>query len=155
MSLDRFLRLGETVILGTHSFDPEEIKVFARKFDPQPFHTDEEAARHSLLGGLCASGWHTCAMWMKYNLIAQEEELRQPWPGPEPKPEFGPSPGFSDLKWPKPVYAGDEITFTRCATGYRQLSSRPGWKILTLQSGARNQDGDAVLSMTNAVLLKA
>ena len=56
---------GRKVITGTMTFAAEDIVRFARKYDPQPFHTDPEAARHSVFGGLCASGWHTCAGWMK------------------------------------------------------------------------------------------
>ena len=65
MTLDEFFGIGVTVTLGSHTFEPEAIKAFARKYDPQLFHLDEEAARKSVLGGLCASGWHTAATWMK------------------------------------------------------------------------------------------
>ena len=68
MTLDEFFRLGEIVDLGSYTFEPEAIKAFARKYDPQPFHVDEEAARKSVFGGLCASGWHTAAAWMHCNL---------------------------------------------------------------------------------------
>ncbi|TIN46148.1 MAG: dehydratase, partial [Mesorhizobium sp.] len=68
MTLDEFFRIGTTVTLGPHTFEPEAIKAFARKYDPQIFHIDEEAAKKSVLGGLCASGWHTAATWMKLNL---------------------------------------------------------------------------------------
>ncbi|MCR4265754.1 MaoC family dehydratase [Nitratireductor sp. ZSWI3] len=154
MSLDTFLRLGETVTLGTHRFTADEIKAFARAYDPQPFHTDEAAATASVFGRLCASGWHTCSMWMKYNL-EKRADATGPWEGSGPRPEFGPSPGFSNLKWPKPVYPGDAITFTRCATGHRPLASRPGWRLVTLVAEAHDQDGRAVLTMSNGVLLKA
>ncbi|MCT8996779.1 MaoC family dehydratase [Chelativorans intermedius] len=154
MSLDVFLRLGETVHLGTHTFSAEEIKRFAAQYDPQPFHLDEEAARQSLFGRLCASGWHTCAMWMRYNLRELERTAARPWEGEGPRPQFGPSPGFSNLKWLKPVYAGDTITFTRTALSHRPLASRPGWRLVSLQAGAVKDDGEAVLSFDNAVLLK-
>ncbi|EKF17233.1 MaoC family dehydratase [Nitratireductor pacificus] len=154
MSLDAFLRLGETITLGTHRFTADEIKTFARAFDPQPFHVDEEEARRSVFGALCASGWHTCAMWMRYNLKGLARLGPGPWDGPGEAPEFGPSPGFSDLKWPKPVYAGDAITFYRAVVSHRPLASRPGWHLVTLHAAAENQDGQPVLSMVNGVLLR-
>lgn len=154
MSLDAFLRLNETVTLGTHRFAAEEIKTFARAYDPQPFHTDEKAAGQSVFGRLCASGWHTCAMWMRHNLKAKEQDAVT-WTGPGEQPEFGPSPGFSNLKWLKPVYVGDEITFTRKALSHRPLTSRPGWQLVTLLAEAFNGGGDKVLEFESAVLVKA
>ena len=88
MSLDAFFRIGETVELGSHTFTPDAIKAFARKYDPQPFHVDEEAAKKSVLGGLCASGWHTASVWMKRNVAIGMDS--GPWNGPGPRPEFGP-----------------------------------------------------------------
>ncbi|WEX07904.1 MaoC family dehydratase [Chelativorans sp. AA-79] len=154
MSLDSFLRIGETIRLGSHTFTAEEIKQFAAKHDPQPFHIDEEAAGRSIFGALCASGWHTCAMWMRYNLMDMDRARKVAWDGPGPRPEFGPSPGFSNLKWPKPVYAGDTITFIRTLTGRRPLGSRPGWQLLLLNAGAFNGDNETVLAFDNSVLLK-
>ncbi|MEX0956562.1 MAG: MaoC family dehydratase [Rhizobiaceae bacterium] len=155
MSLDAFFGLGETVTLGSHTFGPDEIKEFARKYDPQPFHVDEAAAERSVFARLCASGWHTAAMWMRYNLKRREDVGGRPWHGPGPRPEFGPSPGFTDLKWMKPVYAGDTITFTRTALHHRTMSSRPGWRLLTIRCEAHNQHGAPVLTFDSAVLVKA
>src|SRR5690606_1773920 len=59
------LQAGSVRELGTTSVTVDEIKEFAGKYDPQPFHLDEEAGRRSLFGGLCASGWHTCALAMR------------------------------------------------------------------------------------------
>jgi acyl dehydratase len=56
---------GKKVFTGTLQFNAEDIIRFARQFDPQPFHVDPEAAKNYVFGGLCASGWHTCAGWMK------------------------------------------------------------------------------------------
>ena len=155
MNLDSFLALGETITLGSHTFQPDEIKEFARKYDPQLFHIDEDAAKRSVFGGLCASGWHTAAMWMRYNLKKREDMGQRKWDGPGPRPEFGPSPGFANLKWLKPVFAGDTVTFTRTALRHRALNSRPGWRILTIHCGAHNQDDAPVLSFESSVLLNA
>ncbi|MER9237586.1 MaoC family dehydratase [Mesorhizobium sp. M0633] len=154
MSLDEFFCIGITVTLGSHRFEPEAIKAFARKYDPQIFHIDEEAARNSIFGGLCASGWHTAATWMKLNLEAGIEAEVARWPGPGPVPEFGPSPGFKNLKWPKPVYAGETVTFTRTALAHRPIASRPGWRLLTLCSEAFDSTGDKVIEFESAVLVK-
>jgi len=150
--LDEFFRIGVTTTLGSHTFGADEIKTFARKYDPQPFHLDEEAARQSVLGGLCASGWHTCAMWMKYNLITRSD-LPERWSGPDPMPQYGPSPGFKNLKWLKPVYAGDTITFTRTALDHRPMASRPGYRLINIRAEAFNSTGEKVIEFENAVLV--
>lgn len=151
MTLENYLGIGRTITLGSYLFEAEAIKAFARKYDPQPFHVDEEAARNSVFGRLCASGWHTTAVWMKLNLAHRGE----PWAGQGPAPEFGPSPGFKNLKWLKPVYAGETVTFTRMAQDLRPLASRPGWRILTLHSEGFDGSGDKVIEFDSAVLVKA
>lgn len=153
-ALDKFFRIGETIILGAHLFTPEAIKAFASKYDPQPFHMDEEKARNSVLGGLCASGWHTASTWMKYNLKQITEAEQEEWKEEGPRPIFGPSPGFENLKWLKPVYAGETITFTRQALAHRALASRPGWRVLTLHCEGINEKNEKVLEFVSSVLVK-
>lgn len=155
MTLDAFFRLGETVTLGSHRFEPDEIKAFARLYDPQPFHVDEALAAQSLFGRLCASGWHTAAVWMKLNVADMERHADRPWEGVGPRPEWGPSPGFQKLRWPKPVYAGETVTFTRMALAHRRTATRPGWRVLQLRCGATDSSGDAVLDFESAVMVKA
>ncbi len=152
MSLDEFFAIGTTVTLGSHTFQPDEITAFARKYDPQIFHLDAQAAKESVFGGLCASGWHTAAMWMKYNLANGAK--RGGWNGPGPAPEFGPSPGFRNLKWLKPVYAGETIRFTRTYLSHRPVASRPGWRLLALRAEAFDSTGDKVIEFENVVLVK-
>ena len=154
-ALDDYLHIGETITLGSHIFKAEEIKTFARKFDPQRFHLDEKEAENSLFGRLCASGWHTTATWMKYNLLYNKETADRPWRGGGPAPEFGPSPGFKNLRWLKPVYAEETITFKRQALAHRALASRPGWRVLTTLCEAFDSTGDKVLEFESAVLVKA
>lgn len=151
MTLDEYLGIGVTTTLGSYHFDADTIKDFARKYDPQPFHVDEEQARNSVFGRLCASGWHTAAAWMKLNLAYRN----RPWGGPGPAPEFGPSPGFRNLKWLKPVYAGETVTFTRIGLHHRPLASRPGWRMLTIHSEGFDSTGDKVIEFDSAVLVKA
>lgn len=150
MTLDEFFGVGTTITLGSHRFEPDEIKAFAAKYDPQPFHLDEKHAEGSVFGRLCASGWHTASMWMRYNLMFRGPE----WTGSGPVPEFGPSPGFKNLKWPKPVYAGETVTFTRTGIAHRQIASRTGWRLLTLRAEAADSTGDKVLEFESAVLVK-
>jgi acyl dehydratase len=155
MTLDQYLSLGETIPLGTHTFDAASIKEFAAKWDPQPFHLDEELARHSVFGALCASGWHTASVWMKLNLAQQDKATAQIWDGPGPRPEFGPSPGFQNLRWPKPVFAGETVSYSRKVTAHRRMASRPGWRIVTTLAEAHDSAGDKVLEFESAVLLRA
>lgn len=152
MTLDDFLTVGEEVHLGTQLFDAASIKAFAEKYDPQPFHLDEEAAKASVFGALCASGWHTASVWMKLN-IAYGVPVR--WTGPGAEPVFGPSPGFRNLKWPKPVYAGETVRFVRRTIGHRALASRPGWRVATQMSEAFDSADSKVLEFEGAVLVKA
>ncbi len=154
MTLDEYLRIGETVTIGSHTFEAEAIKAFARKYDPQPFHVDEAAARHSVFGRLCASGWHTAAAWMKVNLKAREDADAGRWTGPGPAPVFGPSPGFRNLRWLKPVYAGETVTYTRTGLAQRALASRPGWHLLSIEAGGRDSQGDDVIRFESSVLVQ-
>jgi len=153
MTLDDYLETGRTIDLGSHLFTAEAIKAFAAKFDPQRFHIDEEQARHTVFGGLCASGWHTAAAWMKHN-VATPIGAGRAWAGKGPAPQFGPSPGFSNLRWPRPVYAGETVSYTRTIHGHRVLASRPGWRIVTMSAGGTDSKGAAVLSFDSAVLVK-
>jgi acyl dehydratase len=152
MTLDDFFRVGVTVPLGTYTFTPETIVAFARQFDPQPFHLSEETAQGSVFGRLCASGWHTAAAWMKCNLAAKSGAIR--WDGPGPEPEFGPSPGFRNLKWLKPVYAGETVSYTRTALEHRALASRLGWRVLTMRGEGFDSAGNKVIEFDSAVLVK-
>lgn len=154
MTLDEFFGIGETTVLGTHRFEPDAIKAFARKYDPQPFHLDEGAAARSVFGRLCASGWHTAATWMKLNLEKRVDSEPRRWTGPGPMPEFGPSPGFKNLRWLKPVYAGETITFTRTGVAHRALASRPGWRLLSIRAEAFDASGDKVIEFESSVLVK-
>ena len=80
MSWFEDLKIGETRDLGTYTFTEENITRFARSFDPQPFHLSDAAARETHFGALCASGWHTAAVWMKLlvaSVKAEAEDLEK------------------------------------------------------------------------------
>lgn len=151
MTLDEFFEIGVTTPLGSHTFDAEGIKTFARKYDPQPFHTDEEAAKRSVFGGLCASGWQTAATWMKLNIATPPGRI---WTGNGPAPVFGPSPGITDLKWLKPVYAGETVSYSRTALSHRPMTSRPGWRVLAVHAEGIDSTGAKVIEFESAVLVK-
>ncbi len=142
---------GDTDELGSYTFETDEIIRFARQHDPQRFHVDPEAAKHSLFGDLCASGWHTAAVWMKL-MIAHREEIRvQALARGERPARLGPSPGFTNLKWLKPVYAGDTVTYRSTTTGTRASASRPGWGIAFMHNTGVNQHGEEVFSFDGMV----
>ncbi len=152
MRLAELTPVGTRIETGTLEFTAEDIVRFARKFDPQPFHLDAEAAKSFVFGGLCASGWHTCAGWMKMFLAHWVQESRRlKSEGIEP-PKLGPSPGFKNLKWIRPVYAGDRITYSVTLTDSRELASRPGtWLNSTFNEGV-NQNGQPVIRFDSSVL---
>ena len=154
MTLDEYFGIGQTTVLGTHLFETQAIKDFAKKFDPQPFHLDEKAAERSVFGRLCASGWHTTAVWMKKNLETRMDSEPRRWSGPGPRPVFGPSPGFRNLRWLKPVFAGETITFTRTGLNHRPVASRAGWSLLTIRAEAFDSTGDKVIEFDTSVLVQ-
>lgn len=155
MSLDDFFQVGETVQLGSHHFDAESIVAFARKYDPQPFHLSEETAHGTVFGRLCASGWHTAAAWMKCNVRTGILKGAQAWDGNGPAPMVGASPGFRNLKWLKPVFAGETVTYTRKVLAQRALASKPGYRLLTVWGEGHDSTGDKVLEFESAVIVKA
>ena len=126
------IALGEARELGAHHFTADEIIRFAAAYDPQPFHLDEEAGARSLFGGLCASGWHTAAAMMRAFVDFAVREAEHAKRRGEAPLRYGVSPGFDDLKWLRPVYPGDTITFTGEVTAKRRSKSRSGWGIVTL-----------------------
>jgi acyl dehydratase len=130
------LTVGSKRELGSVQPTKEEILVFATQFDPQPFHVDEEAARDSIFGGLCASGWHTCAMAMRLmvdNFLTQAASLG--------------SPGLESLKWLKPVFPGDTLTLYHTILESRAMGKRADVGLVRTAWEMVNQHGDRVLYM--------
>jgi acyl dehydratase len=147
------IRVGEKTDLGSHTFTADEIKSFARRFDPQPFHLDEAAAARSHFGGLIASGWHTgatCIRLIVENRLREEEAMRARG---EPVGRTGPSPGFRDLKWLKPVYAGDTITFAGEIIETRPVESRPDKGLVFARNTGTNQAGQLVFSFISCIFV--
>ena len=146
------VEVGLAIELGSYAFTRENIIAFAQKYDPQYFHLDDEAAKRGPFGKLTASGWHTAAGWMKNFVAANhraEAALRAA--GREPVP-VGPSPGFTNLVWHKPVCPGDTITYWTRVTGKRELATRPEWGMVFSISEGFNQNGELVYSFDGKVL---
>ena len=135
-----------TAEYGPRRVTREEIIGFAAQYDPQPMHLDEEAARHTMLGGLAASGWHTVAAWMNLRVQYGKREDAERAARGEVIAKLGPSPGFRELKWHKPVYAGDTIGYASEVVEKRVTRSRPGWGIIFAKNTGATQNGELVLS---------
>ena len=104
------LEIGQRREIGSFTFTAESIKKFAAQFDPQRFHLDEEEGRKSLFGGLAASGWHVGSVCMKLLVANGQRQMQEAAARGEKIAVWGPSPGFRDLRWIKPVLAGDTIS---------------------------------------------
>jgi acyl dehydratase len=121
---------GETRELGSYHVTAEEIVAFAREFDPQPFHIDDAAAKQSILGGLCASGWHVCGIIMR--LTVDGFLHRTAGMG---------SSGVDEVKWLKPVYAGETVSGRLTVLTARRSAKRPEMGILTMRAELFGEDG--------------
>lgn len=135
--------VGESRDLGAYQVTAEEIKNFAREFDPQFFHLDEERAKSSVLGGLSASGWHTCGIVMR--LMVDGYLGRSAGMG---------SPGLDEVKWLKPVYAGETLHGRMTVLAKRQSKSRPEMGLITMLWEAYAADGESKIEMTGINLIK-
>ena len=119
------IAIDEAFPLGSHTFTEAEIIRFGQLYDPQYFHVDPEAAKHSHFGGLVASGWHTVTVGhrqMVDALFAEEDRLRGL--GQEPGVS-GPSPGVNTMEFKAPVRPGDTVTYTLVVTGKRAVQLDP------------------------------
>ncbi|MBL8580972.1 MAG: MaoC family dehydratase [Rhizobiaceae bacterium] len=133
---------GMVLDLGSRVITADEIIEFASEFDNQPMHLDEQAGRESLLGGLAASGWHSCAIYMRMLCDAMISDSTAQG-----------APGVDFVKWRRPVLAGDRLS-GRCTVVSRRLSqSRPGLGLVLARHEMSNQHGDVVLEMQNTVMM--
>jgi acyl dehydratase len=130
------LREGMVIEGGPVLVTQEEILDFARKFDPQWFHTDPERAAKGRWGGLIASGWHTCSLTMRMavDAIFHDSDC------------FG-SPGLGEVRWRVPVRPGDTLRLAAKVVGVRSSSNREGLGIVTWVWEVSNQHGETVLEI--------
>ena len=129
---------GQTIDLGTRDVGADEIIEFASEYDPQPMHLDEAAGKASILGGLSASGWHTCAMFMR--MLCDAFLLDSTSQG---------APGVDKIRWKKPVLAGDRLTGRTRILATRPSKSRPTIGLVTMHSELVNQRGESVFELEN------
>ncbi len=148
------LEVGREVEYGRYEVTREEVLEFARKYDPQPFHLSDEEAAKTHFGRLAASGWHTAAVWMRLNVEHRKRRLAEAAERGQRIGRIGPSPGFDELKWLKPVYAGDVISFRTTVKDKRDWPSRPGWGLISQYAEGFNQAGERVFSFIGHVLVE-
>ena len=129
---------GASVDLGIKQVTATEIIEFASEFDAQPMHLDEEAGKASILGGLSASGWHTCAMFMR--MLCDAYLLDSTSQG---------APGIDYVRWKKPVLAGDTLSGATTIVAKRLSKSRPTLGFVTCRHALQNQHGETVIELEN------
>lgn len=128
--------VGQVMEFPPRTVSEDEIIAFARDYDPQPFHLDKEAARQSLFGGLCASGWHTAGIMMRMlvdNMIGKYASMG--------------SPGVDQLRWVKPVFPGDTLHLRGEVVDVKPSRSKPDRGVITSRYEMKNQKGETVLTM--------
>lgn len=135
---------GQKHTTGSVRVDANAIKAFARQFDPQPFHLDEEGAGGSMFEGLAASGWHTAALTMR---LLVDSDMK-------------PAGGIigtraEELRWPRPVRAGDELHVEAEILEVRPSRSRPGEGYVKCRSTTINQRGEPVQVLVMNLLVQA
>ena len=135
--------LGREFPLGPYPVTAEEIIAFAREFDPQRFHLDDAEAKSSVLGGLSASGWHTCAMLMR--MLCDSYLNRSAGMG---------STGMDEVKWLKPVRAGETLSGTMTVIERRVSAKRPDLGILKCRWDLFNQEGEKKIEQTGINFMK-
>ena len=138
------IEIGRTSKFGHYEVTREEVLDFARKFDPQSFHLDEEAAAKTHFGRQSASGWHTCAMTMAM-MVENMQNNRQAGLG---------SPGIDNLRWKKPVFPGDTLRVETTVLEKRRSQSRPDMGIFKSQATVFNQNDEPVLEMVSNGLIQ-
>jgi acyl dehydratase len=134
---------GQVREIGGYSLSEEEIIEFAKKYDPQPFHTDIEAAKHTFFGGLIASGWQTASLCMR--MLCDLYLLEAASLG---------SPGVDELRWVKPVRPGDTLRLQTTVLETRASKSRPDMGTVRHRSEVYNQHGELVLHMSGVGMFR-
>jgi acyl dehydratase len=135
-------RPGSVAEYGPRVVSREEILSFAAEYDPQPMHLDEEAARHTLLGGLSASGWHTCCLMMR--MIADGFILNSSSMGAN---------AIEEVKWHAPVRPGDALTVRATVLDTRASKSRPDMGIVSMLFEVFTGKGQKVMTMKSPLLM--
>ncbi len=148
------IQVGERMPLGRHTFTAAEIKAFAHRFDPQPFHLDEKAAEESHFGALVASGWHTAVIWMRLMVDYRRRMDEAARARGEPVAGIGPALGFRNMRWYKPVFVDDTIDYASEVAELRLSGSRPDRGLMTVRSTGLNQNGVLVFSFVSTTFVE-
>lgn len=135
--------VGSNLAIGSKVVTADEVIAFASEFDPQPFHLSEEAGKATILGGLAASGWHTCAMLMR--MMADSFITKSDSQG---------SPGLEYVKWLKPVLAGDTISGDTTILEKRISRSNPALGIIRMNHKITNQHGVLVCEAQGSIFMR-
>ncbi|MEX1037089.1 MAG: MaoC family dehydratase [Sneathiella sp.] len=137
------IAVDDKTVSNSKTVTKEEILDFARKYDPQPFHLDEAAAKKSIYGGLIASGWHTTAILMR--LLVDNMTNKRAGLG---------SPGCDDLRWVRPVRPGDTLRYESTVVETRKSGSRPDMGIIRADVKLFNQNDEVVLTLKSIGMVK-
>jgi len=133
--------VGQRFVSATHRIDADQIKAFAVRFDPQPFHTDEAAAQAGFFRGLAASGWHTASITM--SLLVKSG-----------MPIAGGLIGASgEIAWPRPTRPGDVLQVESEVLAVTPSRSKPERGMITVKSETKNQNGEVVQLLTSKMLV--
>ena len=133
--------VGQRFLSATHRIDADQIKTFASRFDPQPFHTDDVAAQTSFFKGLAASGWHTAAITMSL-LVKSDMAIANGLIG-----------AGGEISWPRPTRPGDVLQVESEILAVTPSRSRPERGTITVKSETRNQNGEVVQVLTSKMLV--
>lgn len=145
------LTIGMAATFGTQVFAADLMIPFATLYDPQPFHIDAAAAAASPFGGLVASGWQVGAFWMKHYIAARTRAGEARVAAGLPAAVGGPSPGFQAMRWLRPTYVGDSITYGLEITGLRR-AGRSNWGMVQTRNTGRAADGTLVFAFEGRLL---
>ena len=137
------LNIGKKILIGPISVSEKEIIEFAKKFDPQPFHIDIEKAKDSLFGNLCASGWHTCSLYMRMlydGLLINLASLG--------------SPGMNEIRWIKPLFPDETINGELTIISKTPSKSKPSIGSMVIDSKVFNSKKELIMTMQSISIVK-
>jgi len=137
------LNIGTKILIGPISVSEKEIIEFAKKFDPQPFHVDIEKAKDSLFGNLCASGWHTCSLYMRMlydGLLINLASLG--------------SPGMNEIRWIKPLFPDETINGELTIISKTPSKSKPSIGSMVIDSKVFNSKKELIMTMQSISIVK-
>ena len=134
---------GAVAVYGPRRVTRDEIVAFAAEFDPQPMHMDEEAARHTMLGGLAASGWHTCCLMMR--LICDGYLLNSASMG---------APGVDEIRWLRPLRPDTEVRVRTTVQGTRVSKSKPELGFVSMLYEVLDESDNVLMTATSPMMIE-